>query len=106
MVSVSVSHVTKRFGSTTAVSDVSLASRKGELFFLLGPSGCGKSTLLRMIAGLCHADEGEIRFDDRRMNEVPPYRRNTGMVFQSYALWPHMTVWENVGYGLDVRKVR
>ena len=105
VVSVTLKGVTKRFGDVTAVDHVSLRIERGELFFLLGPSGCGKTTLLRMLAGLTEADEGEIWFDDRLMNDVPAHRRNTGMVFQNYALWPHMTVWENVAYGLEVRRV-
>jgi len=105
MVRVTLDHVTKRFGDVVAVDGVSLTVEKGELFFLLGPSGCGKTTLLRMIAGFYPADGGTIRFDDRDMTRVPPHRRNTGMVFQNYALWPHMSVGENVAYGLDVRRV-
>lgn len=76
-----------------------------ELFFLLGPSGCGKTTLLRTVAGFYQPDEGELWFGDRRMNGVEPHQRNTGMVFQNYALWPHLTVAENVAYGLDVRAI-
>lgn len=100
-----ISNLTKRFGSTTVLRDVSLDIADRELFFLLGPSGCGKTTLLRLIAGFYQPDGGELRFGDRIMNEVPPHERNTGMVFQSYALWPHMTVAQNVGYGLEIRKV-
>jgi iron(III) transport system ATP-binding protein len=105
MVSVTLEGVTKRFDEVVAVNDVSLHIRKGELFFLLGPSGCGKTTLLRMIAGFYTPDGGRILFDDRDMTKVPPHKRNTGMVFQNYALWPHMTVAENVAYGLDVRSI-
>jgi iron(III) transport system ATP-binding protein len=105
MTAITLTGLTKRFGSTTAVDDVSLTISSGELFFLLGPSGCGKTTLLRMIAGFIEPAAGSIRFDDREVTLVPPNRRNTGMVFQSYALWPHMTVEQNVAYGLDVRKV-
>jgi len=105
MVSVTLDDVSKSFGEVRAVDRVSLTIEKGELFFLLGPSGCGKTTLLRMIAGFYTADGGTIRFDDRDMTSVPPHKRNTGMVFQNYALWPHMTVAENVSYGLDVRDV-
>ena len=72
---------------------------------LLGPSGCGKTTTLRMVAGFIAPDGGDIFFDDRRMNDVPPHRRNTAMVFQSYALFPHMTVAENVAFGLRMRKL-
>ncbi|OGG53995.1 MAG: hypothetical protein A3F84_04860 [Candidatus Handelsmanbacteria bacterium RIFCSPLOWO2_12_FULL_64_10] len=103
MVSVTLDNVTKRFGDVTAVDGVSLRVEKGELFFLLGPSGCGKTTLLRLIAGFYLPDGGRILFDDRDVSGVPPHRRNTGMVFQNYALWPHMSVHKNVEYGLTVR---
>jgi iron(III) transport system ATP-binding protein len=104
MVGVRLEQVTKRFGDVAAVDGVSIEIRSGELFFLLGPSGCGKTTLLRLIAGFYAPDAGRIFFGEREMSRVPPHKRNTGMVFQNYALWPHMTVWENVVYGLDVRK--
>jgi iron(III) transport system ATP-binding protein len=87
------------------LKDISLEVHDQELFFLLGPSGCGKTTLLRLIAGFYRPDEGGVFFGDKPMNGVPPHQRNTGMVFQNYALWPHMTVSENVVYGLDVRGV-
>ena len=102
---IAVESLTKRFGTAAAVSAVSLSVEEGELFTLLGPSGCGKTTLLRLIAGFYAPDEGEIRFGDRVVNEVPPHERGIGMVFQNYALWPHMTVAENVAYGLKLRKV-
>ena len=102
---ITVRNLTKRFGSTPVLKDISLEIHDRELFFLLGPSGCGKTTLLRLIAGFYQPDGGELLFGDRRMNDVPPHKRNTGMVFQNYALWPHMTVAENVAYGLDVRNV-
>lgn len=104
-VAVCLERVVKAFDTTVAVNDVSLEIRKGELFFLLGPSGCGKTTCLRIIAGFYEPDVGKLRFDDRVMNRVPPHKRNTGMVFQNYALWPHMNVYENVEYGLTIRKV-
>jgi ABC-type Fe3+/spermidine/putrescine transport system ATPase subunit len=104
-VRIAVQNITKRFGAMAAADDVTLTVEEGELFTLLGPSGCGKTTLLRVIAGFYAPDEGEIRFDDRRVNEVPPHERGIGMVFQNYALWPHMTVADNVGYGLKLRKV-
>jgi len=103
VVSVRIKNLTKRYNDVTAVDSVSLEIEKGELFFLLGPSGCGKTTILRSVAGFCEQDEGEIFFDDRRIDPLPPHERNTGMVFQNYALWPHMTVRQNVQYGLDVR---
>jgi iron(III) transport system ATP-binding protein len=98
-------NVTKRFGPVTVLRDISLEVRDRELFFLLGPSGCGKTTLLRLIAGFYQPDEGDLTFGERRMNGVPAHQRNTGMVFQNYALWPHMTVAENVAYGLELRRV-
>ncbi len=104
MVSVNLQSVTKRFDRVTAVNGVTLQVERGELFFLLGPSGCGKTTLLRIIAGFCDATQGQVLFDDRDVTSLPAHKRNTGMVFQNYALWPHMTVEENVAYGLDVRK--
>ena len=97
--------VLKRFGATTAVDRVSLDIGDGEMFTLLGPSGCGKTTLLRMIAGFYPVDGGEIHFGSRRVDGVPAYDRNIGMVFQNYALWPHMTVRGNVTYGLRLRKL-
>jgi iron(III) transport system ATP-binding protein len=105
MVSVTLERVSKAFGDVQAVRDVSLEIRKGELFFMLGPSGCGKTTLLRMIAGFYLPTAGRILFDDRDITPTPPHKRNTGMVFQNYALWPHMTVQENVAYGLELRRV-
>jgi iron(III) transport system ATP-binding protein len=106
LVSVSLESVTKLFGDTRAVDDVTLELKGGELFFLLGPSGCGKTTCLRIVAGFYQPDTGTLRFDERVMNRVPPHLRNTGMVFQNYALWPHMTVADNVAYGLRLRKLR
>ncbi len=94
-----------RAGVTRAVDGPTLTIEPGELFFLLGPSGCGKTTLLRMIAGFIDPTEGTIAFDGKDVTHTPPNKRNTGMVFQSYALWPHMTVAKNIGFGLDVRKV-
>jgi len=105
MVGVALKDVVKRYGATKAVEGVSFEVRRGELFFLLGPSGCGKTTILRLIAGFAQPDEGTILFDDRPMAGVPPHRRNAAMVFQSYALWPHMSVAENVAYGLRERRV-
>jgi len=104
-VQISVHDITKRFGKNEVVGRSSFAIGEGELFTLLGPSGCGKTTLLRLIAGFYTPDEGEIRFDGARVNEVPPHERGIGMVFQNYALWPHMTVFDNVAYGLRLREV-
>jgi iron(III) transport system ATP-binding protein len=102
---ITVENLTKKFGQMAAVNEVSLAIAEGELFTLLGPSGCGKTTLLRLIAGFYNPDQGEIRFNDKLMNETPPHERGIGMVFQNYALWPHMTVHENAAYGLKLRKI-
>ncbi len=105
MVSVVLEQVTKRFDTVIAVDRVSLEVEAGEFFFLLGPSGCGKTTLLRMIAGFYRPEGGCVRFGDRDVTDLPPNLRNTGMVFQNYALWPHMTVRKNVEYGLAMRDV-
>ena len=102
---IALAGLVKRFAGVTAVDRVSLEIGEGEMFTLLGPSGCGKTTLLRMIAGFYLPDEGEIRFGDRRVDRLPPYERNIGMVFQNYALWPHMTVRQNVTYGLKLRRL-
>ena len=100
-----IDHTDKYYGSVKAIDDVSLDIQPGEFFTLLGPSGCGKTTLLRMIAGFNTIERGEIRFDDQVINHVPSYRRNIGMVFQSYAIFPHMTVEQNVAYGLKARRI-
>jgi putative spermidine/putrescine transport system ATP-binding protein len=93
----------KTFGSTVAVEAFDLDVADGEFVALLGPSGCGKTTVLRMVAGITDPDRGEIRFGDRRVEALPPERRNVGLVFQSYALFPHMSVEANVGFGLRMR---
>ena len=97
--------VVKRFAGHTAVDGASLGVADGQLFTLLGPSGCGKTTLLRLIAGFYRPDAGEIHFGERRVDALAPHQRNIGMVFQNYALWPHMTVRGNVTYGLRLRKL-
>jgi putative spermidine/putrescine transport system ATP-binding protein len=97
--------VTKRFGKVIALHEVSLAIKRGEFMTLLGPSGCGKTTLLNLAAGFFGADDGEIYIDGERVNDVPTYQREIGMMFQNYALFPHMTVAGNVAYGLKVRHV-
>ena len=102
---VELARVSKRFGSVAAVADVSLAVPEGQVTTLLGPSGCGKTTLLRLIAGFMRPDEGEIRIKGLRVNDVPPQRRSTVIVFQDYALFPHLSVFENVAYGLRRRRV-
>jgi iron(III) transport system ATP-binding protein len=105
MPTITVENLTKKFGGVTALDRVDLHVRRGELFFLLGPSGCGKTTLLRHIAGFYMPEEGRILFDDEDVTNVPPHKRNTGMMFQSYALWPHLTVAKNVAFGLEERRV-
>jgi iron(III) transport system ATP-binding protein len=105
MVSVIIRNLTKRFGDMVALNAINLRIEPGELFFLLGPSGCGKTTLLRHIAGFYQPEQGHIFFDAREVTRVPPHKRNCAMMFQSYALWPHMTVEENVAFGLVERKV-
>jgi spermidine/putrescine ABC transporter ATP-binding subunit len=104
-VAVCFNAVTKRFGKTVALHEVSLAVRRGEFMTLLGPSGCGKTTLLNLAAGFFSPDGGEILIDGERVNDVPTYKREIGMMFQNYALFPHMTVTANVAYGLKVRHV-
>ncbi len=105
MVSITIRNLTKRFGDVVALKQLNLEIRKGELFFLLGPSGCGKTTLLRTIAGFYHPDEGDLYFDSDDVTRRPPHRRNTAMVFQSYALWPHMNVFQNVSFGLQQKRL-
>jgi len=106
MTSIRLQALKKAFGTTTAVAGVDLHVTEGDLFFLLGPSGCGKTTILRMLAGFITPTSGRILFDDDDVTYDPPEKRNTGMVFQSYALWPHMSVMDNVGYGLNVRGLK
>src|SRR4051794_9144496 len=105
MTSVRLEDISKRFGETVALDGISLTIEAGELFFLLGPSGCGKSTLLRLIAGLLAPTSGRIYFNDRDVTSLGTDKRNAVMCFQSYALWPHMSVAENIRFGLEVRHV-
>ncbi len=105
MVWISIKDITKRFGKVVACDHVNLEIGDGELFTILGPSGCGKTTLLRIIAGFEIPDEGTVLFDGHDVTSLPPNERNTGMVFQNYALWPYMSVFENVAYGLKVRRL-
>src|SRR2546428_2254412 len=105
MVQIAIKNVTKRFGETVALDRVEIEIAAGEIFFLLGPSGCGKTTLLRCIAGFYFPDDGSIFFGNENVTRVPPHRRNTAMMFQSYALWPHMTVEQNVAFGLHERNI-
>jgi iron(III) transport system ATP-binding protein len=105
MIAVTVRDLSKRFGNSLVLDHVNLRVEPGELFFLLGPSGCGKTTLLRHIAGFYYPDAGQIFFDDQEVSRVPPHRRDCGMVFQSYALWPHLSVAGNVAFGLQERRL-
>ena len=106
MITITIENLVKKFGPVVALNGISLRIEPGELFFLLGPSGCGKTTLLRNIAGFYIPDAGRILFGTEDVTKVPPHKRNTGMMFQSYALWPHMTVAKNVAFGLEERKVK
>ncbi|MDA0348548.1 MAG: ABC transporter ATP-binding protein [Verrucomicrobia bacterium] len=105
MISIEVRSLSKSFGDTVALDAIDLKIEPGELFFLLGPSGCGKTTLLRALAGFNTPEIGDIFFGAEKVNDLPPHKRNTGMVFQSYALWPHMTVADNVAFGLKEQKL-
>ncbi len=100
-----IKNAVKKYGDFTALNGVALDIKEGEFFTLLGPSGCGKTTLLRMIAGFNSIEGGEFYFGDRLINNVPAHKRDIGMVFQNYAIFPHMTVRENVAYGLKARKL-
>lgn len=105
MVSIQIRGLVKRFDDVVALNQLNLDIHSGELFFLLGPSGCGKTTLLRAIAGFHLPDAGTIEFDQDDVTRVPPHKRETAMMFQSYALWPHLNVFKNVAFGLEERKV-
>ncbi|MBO0740217.1 MAG: ABC transporter ATP-binding protein [Hyphomicrobiaceae bacterium] len=104
-IAVNLRGVTKTFGEVHALNNATLSVRQGELMTLLGPSGCGKSTLLNLIAGFLNPDRGELEIDGHRVNDTPPYKREIGMVFQNYALFPHMSAAANVGYGLRMRRL-
>src|SRR5262244_2604429 len=106
MATIRLESVGRTFGAVRAVDNVSATIEEGKLFTLLGPSGCGKTTLLRLIAGLADVETGSIWFDDRRIDALPAHHRNTGMVFQNYAIFPNLTVEGNVAYGLRARKVK
>src|SRR5699024_5134182 len=105
MKSVRLEHITKMFGKARGVEDINIDIKSGEFFTFLGPSGCGKTTTLRMIAGFYFPTSGKIAFDNEDITTVKPNKRNIGMVFQDYALFPHMTVFENIACGLQVRKL-
>ena len=102
---INIDNVVKKYGDVTIIPDLSLQIKNGEFFTLLGPSGCGKTTLLRMIAGFNSIEGGTIKFDDQVINNISAHKRNIGMVFQSYAIFPHLTVRQNVEYGLKIRKI-
>ncbi|MDQ1329003.1 MAG: iron(III) transport system ATP-binding protein [Candidatus Poribacteria bacterium] len=106
MASVQLQNISKSFKDVVAVKDVNLTIKDGEFFSLLGPSGCGKTTILRMMAGFYVPTIGKILFDNKDVSILPPNKRNTAMVFQNYALFPHMTVFENVAFGLRARKIQ
>lgn len=102
---ISVKDAVKRYGNNTVIPDLNLEIGDGELFTLLGPSGCGKTTLLRMIAGFNSIEGGDIFFNEKRINDMDPSKRNIGMVFQNYAIFPNLSVRDNVAFGLKNRKV-
>ncbi|MBI3706990.1 MAG: ABC transporter ATP-binding protein, partial [Proteobacteria bacterium] len=104
MAELRIEHLSKHFGPTVAVREVSLDIGDGEFVVLLGPSGCGKTTTLRMVAGFITPTSGRVRLGGQDVTALPPWKRNAGMVFQSYALFPHLTVAENVAFGLEMRK--
>lgn len=106
MVEIKLEKLRKTFGEVVATDEVTMTLREGELSTLLGPSGCGKTTLLRLIAGFYQPDSGHIFFDERDVTRLPPNKRNTGMCFQNYALWPHMSVHDNIAYGLKLKRVK
>lgn len=103
---VKIKQICKFFGDNKALDDININIKKGEFFTLLGPSGCGKTTLLRILAGFYQQEEGNLFFEDSHMNNIPAHKRNIGMVFQNYAIFPHLTVFENVAYGLKARKIK
>jgi iron(III) transport system ATP-binding protein len=105
VVEIRLENLRKTFGTIVATDEVNMVLPEAELSTLLGPSGCGKTTLLRLIAGFYQPDAGRIYFDDVDVTDLPPHKRNTGMCFQNYALWPHMTVHDNVAYGMKLKRV-
>ena len=104
-VKIKISHALKQYGNNVIIPDLSVVIEEGEFFTLLGPSGCGKTTLLRMIAGFNTIEGGDFYFNDQKINDLAPEKRNIGMVFQNYAIFPHLTVKKNVAFGLQNRKL-
>ena len=102
---IKISHALKQYGNNVIIPDLSVVIEEGEFFTLLGPSGCGKTTLLRMIAGFNTIEGGDFYFNDQKINDLAPEKRNIGMVFQNYAIFPHLTVKKNVAFGLQNRKL-
>lgn len=100
-----VANLTKKFGKVTAIKEINFEAKEGKVLSLLGPSGCGKTTTLRCIAGFERPDKGEVYLDNKNIVHLPPEERGMGMVFQNYALWPHMTVYGNLAFGLQIRKI-
>ena len=105
-VKIKISHALKQYGNNVIIPDLSVVIEEGEFFTLLGPSGCGKTTLLRMIAGFNTIEGGDFYFNDQKINDLAPEKRNIGMVFQNYAIFPHLTVKKNVAFGLQNRNIR
>lgn len=102
---IKLEHLTKRFGDTVAVNDLSITLESGKLIALLGPSGCGKTTTLNMISGILPVSGGSIFFDDRDVTSLPPEKRGIGLVFQNYALYPHMTVLQNICFPMEIQRI-
>ena len=102
---IKLEHLTKRFGDTVAVNDLSITLESGKLIALLGPSGCGKTTTLNMISGILPVSGGSIFFDDRDVTNLPPEKRGIGLVFQNYALYPHMTVLQNICFPMEIQRI-
>ncbi|MCM8829923.1 MAG: ABC transporter ATP-binding protein, partial [Candidatus Omnitrophica bacterium] len=104
MAKLEINGISRKFGKLDILKNVSFSVEEKEIFFLLGPSGCGKTTLLRIIAGFVPPDKGKIFLNGKDITDVPPSKRNIGIVFQNYALWPHLSVWKNISYGLEIKK--
>ena len=105
MAKINLKNLEKSYGKTKVLHDLSFDINEGELIVIVGPSGCGKSTLLRMVAGLEEVNSGSIFIDDKKVNDLEPMERNIAMVFQNYALYPHMTVFQNMSYALKILKI-